>query len=177
MWGAPVDPIDLIYISGLKMNVSNLGTAGHQFFDVRHVLIENSHYGWSHNTGAAIDLYRTTHAILDQLTCVAEADRIRVDARTERVTVINSLYREVDSQAQTTSEMQTEPEDDPVQYVRQQFFNAGTTTRAHCSLLLVRSADQVWKRSGLSESTARRIEQLSRKQSAGRLFNLRHCRG
>lgn len=123
MWGAPVDPIDLIYISGLKMNVSNLGTAGHQFFDVRHALIENSHYGWSHNTGAAIDLYRTTHAILDQLTCVAEADRIRVDERTERVTVINSLYRELDSQAQTTTEMQTEPEDDPVQYVRQQFLS------------------------------------------------------
>jgi hypothetical protein len=123
LWGSPIDPIDLVYISGLKMNVSNLGTAGHQFFNVNNVLIENSHYGWSHNTGAAIDINRSTHAILDRLTCIAEADRIRADDRTERLTVINSVYREVDSQAQTTTEMQTEPDDDPVQYVRQQFLS------------------------------------------------------
>lgn len=123
LWGAPVDPIDLIYISGLKMNVSNLGTAGHQFYDVRNVLIENSHYGWSRNTGAAIDFYRTSNAILDRLTCIEKADRIRADDRTERLTVINSVYGGLDSQAQTTTEMQTAPEDDPVQYVRQQFLS------------------------------------------------------
>ena len=123
LWGTPADPFDLIYISGLKMNVSNLGTAGHQFYDVKNVLIENSHYGWSHNTGAAIDIIRSTHAILDRLTCIAEADRIRADDRTERLTVINSVYREVASLAQTTTEMETEDEDDPVQYVRQQFLS------------------------------------------------------
>jgi Carboxypeptidase regulatory-like domain/Pectate lyase superfamily protein len=123
LWGTPVDPIDLLYISGLKMNVSNLGTAGHQFYDVRNVLIENSHYGWSRNTGAAIDLHHTTHAILDRLTCIEKADRIRADDRTERLTVINSVYGGLDSQAQTTTEMQTAPEDDPVQYVRQRFLS------------------------------------------------------
>ena len=121
MWGFPIDPIDLIYISGLKMNVSNLGTAGHQFFDARHVLIENSHYGWSKNTGAAIDLIRSSHAILDRLTCIEKADRIRADDRTERLTVINSVYGGIDSKAETTTEMTTAPEDDPVQYVREQF--------------------------------------------------------
>ena len=121
MWGFPVDPIDLVYISGLKMNVSNLGTAGHQFFDVRNVLVENSHYGWSKNTGAAIDFIRTSHAILDRLTCIEKADRIRADDRTERLTVINSIYGGLDSKAQTTAELQTEPETDPVQYVRQRF--------------------------------------------------------
>jgi hypothetical protein len=45
------------------------------------------------------------------------------DDRTERLTVINSEYREIESKAQTTTEMQTEPEDDPVQYVRQQFLS------------------------------------------------------
>ena len=120
-WGFPVDPIDLIYISGLKMNVSNLGTAGHQFFDVRDVLVENSHYGWSRNTGAAIDLYDTSHAILDRLTCIEKANRIRADGQTERLTVINSTYEGLDSQAQTTTEMRTSPEDDPVQYVRERF--------------------------------------------------------
>lgn len=121
LWGTPVDPPDLIYISGIKINVSNLGTAGHQFFDVRNVLIEDSLYGWSHNTGAAIDLYRTSHAILDRLTCIEEADRIRTDDRTERLTVINSTYDGLDSQALVTTEMQTAPADDPVQYVKQQF--------------------------------------------------------
>ena len=121
MWGFPVDPIDLVYISGLKMNVSNLGTAGHQFFDVRNVLIENSHYGWSKNTRGAIDLHDTSHAILDRLTCIEKADRILANAHTERLTVINSVYGGLDSEAQTTTEMQTAPEDDPVQYVRQRF--------------------------------------------------------
>ena len=121
LWGTPADPFDLIYVSGLKMNVSNLGTAGHQFFDVSGVLIENSIYGWSHNTGAAIDLIRTEHAILDNLTCVLEADRIRADARTERLTVINSEFGGLDSLAQTTTVLETELTEDPVQYVRQQF--------------------------------------------------------
>src|SRR5687767_9493950 len=122
-WQFPIDPIDLIYISGLKMNVSNLGTAGHQFFDVSNVLIENSHYGWSKNTGAAIDVYRGKHTILDRLTCIEEADRIRVDARTERLTVINSEFGGLDSLAQTTTVLETAANDDPVQFVRQQFLS------------------------------------------------------
>lgn len=122
-WGAPVDPIDLLYISGLKMNVSNLGTAGHQLFDVTNMLIENSHYGWSRNTGAAIDIYRANHAILDNVTCIEDADRIRVDDRTVRLTVINSEFGGLDSQALTTTVLETTPQEDPVQYVRQQFLS------------------------------------------------------
>ncbi len=114
-------PIDLVYISGLKMNVSNLGTAGHIFYDVRNLLIENSHYGWSHNTIAAVDINRSEHAILDRLTCIDDADRIRADDRTQRLTVINSEFAGLDSLAQTTTVLDTAPEEDPVQYVRQQF--------------------------------------------------------
>ena len=121
-WGPATAPIDLIYITGLKMNVSNMGTAGHLFYDVNNLLIENSHYGWSHNTIAAIDLNRLEgHAILDRLTCIADADRIRTDDRLQRLTVINSTYREIDSQAQTITELVTAPENDPVQHVRQRF--------------------------------------------------------
>lgn len=123
LWGTPADPIDLIYISGLKMNVSNLGTAGNQFFDVANVLVENSIYGWSRNTGAALDFYRTDHAILDNLTCVLEADRIRADNRTERVTVINSEFGGLDSLAETTTVLETAPEEDPVQFVKQEFLS------------------------------------------------------
>ncbi len=122
-WGTPVEPIDLLYISGLKMNVSNLGTAGHQFFDVRDVMIENSHYGWSKNTGAAIDVNRSRHVILDRLTCIDEADRIRTDASTQRLTVINSEFGGLDSRAQITTVLETSASEDPVQYVRQQFLS------------------------------------------------------
>jgi Carboxypeptidase regulatory-like domain/Pectate lyase superfamily protein len=124
LWNPPSAPIDLIYISGLKMNVSNLATSGHFLHDVRNLLIENSHYGWSHNTIAAIDLNRLENAILDRLTCIADADRIRADAGTGRLTVINSVFGGLDSLAQTTTVMETTPEQDPVQYVRQQFLSA-----------------------------------------------------
>jgi hypothetical protein len=123
LWGNPADPFDLVYISGLKMNVSNMATAGHQFFDVRNVLIENSHYGWSKNAFAAIDVFRSNHVILDRLTCIAHADKIRA-RDTERLTILNSVYGGiVDSKALTITEMETAPEDDPVQYVRQQFLS------------------------------------------------------
>jgi Carboxypeptidase regulatory-like domain/Pectate lyase superfamily protein len=123
LWDPPSAPIDLIYISGLKMNVSNFATAGHFFQDARNLLIENSHYGWSHNTIAAIDINRFENAILDRLTCIADADRIRADAGTGRLTVINSVYGGLDSLAQTTTEINTTPEHDPVQYVRRQFLS------------------------------------------------------
>lgn len=120
-WVSPPPPIDLIYISGLKMNVCNLKMTGHLIFDVRNVFIENSHYGWSHNAYAAIDVNRVDNAILDKLTLIDHADRIRADDRTGRLTVINSVYNGIDSLAATTTVLETEPDDDPVQYVRQQF--------------------------------------------------------
>ncbi|HEX6174358.1 MAG TPA: glycosyl hydrolase family 28-related protein, partial [Candidatus Binatia bacterium] len=120
-WGPATAPIDLIYISGLKMNVSNLGTAGHLFYDVKNLLIENSHYSWSHNTVAAIYVNRTENVILDRLACIDDADRIRTDENTGRITIINSEFGGLDSLAFTTTVLETEPEDDPVQYVRQQF--------------------------------------------------------
>jgi hypothetical protein len=123
LWNPPSAPIDLIYISGLKMNVSNLATSGHFLHDGRNLLIENSHYGWSHNTIAAIDINRFENAILDRLTCIADADRIRADVGTGRLTVINSVFGGLDSLAQTTTVMETTPEQDPVQYVRQQFLS------------------------------------------------------
>lgn len=122
-WGPATAPIDLIYISGLKMNVSNLGTAGHLFYDARNLLIENSHYGWSQNTTAAIHINGFEHAILNRLTCIDDADRIRADENTGRLTVINSEFEGLDSLAHTTTVLETSPENDPVQYVRQQFLS------------------------------------------------------
>jgi protocatechuate 3,4-dioxygenase beta subunit len=122
-WG-PTAKIDLVYISGLKMNVSNLNTTGNRLYDVENLLIEKSHYGWSTNAYAAIDINRTANAIFDQLTCIDHADRLRADEGSGRLTVINSVYRELESYAQTTNVFNTTDEDDPVQYVRQQFLSA-----------------------------------------------------
>ena len=123
-WAPPFPTIDLVYISGLKMNVSNLASAGHVFYGVENILIENSHYGWSRNSWAAISVNGSANAILDNLTCIDHADRLHADNRTGRLTVINSLYAGIDSQAETTVELQTTAEEDPVQYVRRQFLTA-----------------------------------------------------
>ncbi len=116
----PSAPIDLLYVSDLFVNVSNLGTSGHYLEDLRGALIEKSHYGWSHNADSAINLIRVNNAILNQVECVANADRIRADAATGRLTVINSIYDELLSQAVVTDVIDN-PESDPVEFVRHKF--------------------------------------------------------
>ena len=117
----PSAPIDLVYITGLQMNVSNFFQYGHLFYDVDRVFIEKSRYGWSHNASAAIALANVDQAIFDKITCEAHADHIVADNLTGELTVVNSTYTALDSLAQTTNAITTSPEDDPVQYVRSRF--------------------------------------------------------
>ena len=114
-------PIDLIYVSNLEMNVSNLGVFGHQLYDAQRVFIEKSRYGWSHNATAAISLNNIGAAIFDQLKLEADADHILADSNTRELTVINSTNVHLDSSAQSTVTINTAPEADPVQYVRSRF--------------------------------------------------------
>jgi Calx-beta domain-containing protein/carboxypeptidase family protein/pectate lyase-like protein len=115
-------PIDLIYVSGMHMNVSNLDASGTHLYGPRQVLIEDSHYGWSSRADAAINLLSVGNAILDRVECGASADRIHADSATGNLTVIDSVYNYLDSLAQTTRVITTNtPDEDPVQYVRQQF--------------------------------------------------------
>jgi hypothetical protein len=115
-------PIDLIYVSGLYMNVTNLRASGNYLYGSRRVMIAKSHYGWSHNADAAIDLRSVGNAILDQVECVDSANRIHADLATSKLTVINSIYTFLDSQSPQTKVITTATaEDDPVQYVRQRF--------------------------------------------------------
>lgn len=114
-------PIDLLYISGLYMNVSNFQTTGNYISSVRDVLIEDAHYGWSQNADAAINLLGVDNAILDRLECTAGANRIRADSATGKLSLINSIYTYLDSDAAVTRVITTLPEADPVQYVRAQF--------------------------------------------------------
>ncbi len=116
-------PIDLVYITNLRMNVSNLQTHGHYFTGVESVFIEKSRYQWSHNAISGVNLIGVRrHAIIDRSEFVDHAYRILADAATKRLSVINSIYTHLDSQAQTTRAFTTAtPEEDPVQFVRQQF--------------------------------------------------------
>ncbi|HEV3470404.1 MAG TPA: carboxypeptidase regulatory-like domain-containing protein [Pyrinomonadaceae bacterium] len=118
----PTAPIDLFYVTGLRMNVSNLNTYGHRFDGLRNVLVESSRYGWSHRTQGAIQVLRVGNAILDRIRTEASATRLAASTGTGRLTVINSVYQQLDSQAQETRVINTtEDSDDPVWYVRQQF--------------------------------------------------------
>jgi hypothetical protein len=118
-------PIDLIYVTGLVMNVSNFDQVGHNLYDARRVLIEKSRYGYSQNATAAVALRNIGTAILDKLECVADADHLFADADTGQLTVINSTYAQLDSTAQNTITINTPTDkDDPVQYVRARFADA-----------------------------------------------------
>ncbi|MEO8433895.1 MAG: carboxypeptidase regulatory-like domain-containing protein [Pyrinomonadaceae bacterium] len=120
--GSPSARVDLFYITDLTMNVSNFGMFGHYLHDLRGLLIEKSRYQWSHDADAAIQLAAIDTAIFDRLECVAGADRIAASPGTQKLYVIDSTYTTLDSQAQDTQVITTtNPDEDPVQYVREQY--------------------------------------------------------
>jgi hypothetical protein len=114
-------PIDLIYISRLRMNVNNLGFSGLYLYRANRVFVGDSFFGWSHNASAALAILDVGEAVLDKLECVLSANTIYADARTGKLTVINSIYEHLASAAQTTLVINTAPGNDPVQFVAQQF--------------------------------------------------------
>lgn len=118
-------PIDLIYVSGLRMNVSNLISSGNYLTGARSVLIEDSAYSWSLHADAAIMIEGAGHAILDRIETSESATRLRADSTTARLTVIDSEYTDLVSHAQQTFVINTtQPDQDPVQYVRGLFQSA-----------------------------------------------------
>lgn len=118
----PSAPIDLLYVTGLYMNVSNLGSSGHFIYGPRRVLIENSQYGRSHYADTAINLLEVGEAILDRVVCTGAANRIRAWDSVNSMTVVNSTYAHFDAWAKKTKVLNTPTdEDDPVFYVRRQF--------------------------------------------------------
>ncbi|HEV7889807.1 MAG TPA: carboxypeptidase regulatory-like domain-containing protein [Pyrinomonadaceae bacterium] len=121
----PSAPVDLVYVTGLRMNVSNLGTTGNYLSGMRAALVENSAYGWSTRTDAAIWIEGAVHGILDRVETTESATRLRADAATARLTVIDSVYTDLASFAQQTVVIKTvQPDEDPVQYVRGRFTSA-----------------------------------------------------
>ena len=98
--------------------------AGIYITRTKRVLIERAKFGLSRFADAAVSLVDIGEATLDKLECLDAANRIRANGGTGRLTVINSIYTHLDSQAQTTEVITTNTEDeDPVQYVRQQYLD------------------------------------------------------
>jgi hypothetical protein len=123
LFDIPSAPFE-VYISRLVMNVSNLASVGVYLDEAQKVFIDRSFFGWSHNSGAAIALTGVGEAIFDRLECVAHANTIVADAATQRLTIINSIYTNLISEAPYTVTITTEdPLDDPVQHVRQQYLD------------------------------------------------------
>jgi protocatechuate 3,4-dioxygenase beta subunit len=116
---------DLIYVSDLRMNVSSLNASGLYLTDTRHVVVERAQFGLSRAADSAVNLINVGDAVLDALDCEAAATRIHADASTGKLTVVNSTYTTLDSQAATTNVVTTDtPDADLVQQVRQQFLAA-----------------------------------------------------
>lgn len=121
---APTSAPFEIFISRLRMNVNNLRSVGIYMDGVAKVMIEQSFFGWSHNAAGAMAFFRGGEVILDQVECVANANKIIADSSIQ-LTVINSIYQTLESDpARTRVIVTANPLDDPVQYVRQQFLTA-----------------------------------------------------
>ncbi|MDT5296469.1 MAG: hypothetical protein QOJ76_3349 [Acidobacteriota bacterium] len=118
-------PIDLLYVSGLRMNVSNLNTSGLYLTGLRGAFVENGFFGWSHMTDSAINILGTGSAIFDRIQCAESVTRIRADGTTERLAVIDTNCADITSDAQLTRSFNpATPDEDPAVYVGTQFQNA-----------------------------------------------------
>jgi hypothetical protein len=115
-------PIDLFSVSGLRMNVSNLGKIGHLLYDVRQVMVERSTYEWNNSSASATTLFNIGHAVVSQITCLAGVRTIQADGATQKLTVINSGCTDVASAAQATSVVEgVTGDENPVEYVRERY--------------------------------------------------------
>ena len=108
-----------VYMSQLYVNVNNLRSDGLFIVGAQKVFIDRSHFGWSTRAGYAINLSQVGDAVLDLIDCTNDATRLKVAA--ERLTIINSSYTSLES-GPVTKVIHTEtPEEDPAQFVRQQY--------------------------------------------------------
>jgi hypothetical protein len=117
-------PISLVYLSNLYVNVTNLGEVGLRIHNADNVFIENSHFGWSHNSRGAMELADVKNALLNRIECVLSASTIIADDTVNELSVVNSAYETLDSHAPVTRVINTaDPADGPARYVNQQYFD------------------------------------------------------
>ena len=117
-------PISLIRLSNLYVNVTNLGAVGLRIQNVENLLIEDSHLGWSHNTAGAMQLSFIKNVLLNHIECVDSANTIIVEATVDELSVINSIYETLDSQAPVTRTINTaQLQDGPAERVKQKYLD------------------------------------------------------
>jgi hypothetical protein len=87
---APSARIDLLYATGVRMNVSNLRTNGFHLDGIEAVLVEDSRFGWSQRPGAAIHLLGVREAILSRVACEPQIPCLRRSPSTGRTWVMAS---------------------------------------------------------------------------------------
>ena len=122
LYQPPSAPIDLVYISALRMNVSNLHTSGLYLTDLQGVFIEDGRFGWSQNVDSAINLVNAGSAIISRIECADSVRRVLADAATERFVAIDAACPEIISLAPVTRVFTAAtPDDDPTRYVRARF--------------------------------------------------------
>ncbi|HEY0169462.1 MAG TPA: carboxypeptidase regulatory-like domain-containing protein [Pyrinomonadaceae bacterium] len=121
----PSAPIDLFYVSMLRMNVSNLKTSGLYLTELRGVLIEDGRFGWSTRTPTAVNLLDAGSAVLSRLQCAENVSTVLADAATRRLVAIDVACPVINSQAPVTRVFQAAtPDDDPVRHVSARFQTA-----------------------------------------------------
>ncbi|MET0624079.1 MAG: carboxypeptidase regulatory-like domain-containing protein [Pyrinomonadaceae bacterium] len=121
----PSAPIDLFYVSTLRMNVSNLNTSGLYLTELRGALIEDAGFGLSTRTLTAVNLLNAGSTILSRLQCSKAVSTVLADAATQRLVAINVACPIINSQAPVTRVFQAAtPDDDPVRYVASRFQTA-----------------------------------------------------
>ncbi|MCA1622073.1 MAG: carboxypeptidase regulatory-like domain-containing protein, partial [Acidobacteria bacterium] len=121
----PSAPIDLLYVSTLRMNVSNLNTSGLYLTDLRGVLIEDGRFGWSTLTETAVNLIDAGSAIISRIECAENVKTVVADAATDRLVAIDAACPVIDSQAPYTRVLSAAtPDDDPVRYAASRFQTA-----------------------------------------------------
>ena len=115
-------PLDLFYATNLYVNVSNFWQTGLSLSGTQRVLVENSLFTWSDRADSAVHVLDAQDAILDRLRTERAATRLRANAETSRLTVIDSIYQDLASAAaQTIVLTPATADDDPVRYVRARF--------------------------------------------------------
>jgi Pectate lyase superfamily protein/Carboxypeptidase regulatory-like domain len=125
-----VTPIELLYISRLYQNISQVGAYswGSTINNVKRLFIEDSRYVWSRNGAGAIRLSKIDNAIIDFVRCtapLATANKITADRSVKKLTIIDSIYEILKSDAGITKVINSAtPEDDPARFVRQKYIRA-----------------------------------------------------
>ena len=100
---AESDRLAHLRISGLRLNGTGLGGNGVWVQNAERVTIESSWFGYAANPGTAIALINVDNGTIRDVRAEAAFNRIHADSACKSLTVVDSTYGVLDSQATVTS--------------------------------------------------------------------------